>query len=95
MSNDLSLTIFDKNVSHAVEKRILCCESVKREKIFAGEMSCGRITEIGGYRQGALLELITQRGMGELIDRGNHKNAQDEHHACTDSTDLPFEAHTS
>src|SRR6266498_4597247 len=95
MSNDLSLTVFDKSVSHAVEKRILSCQSVKRKNISAGNMPCGRIAEVGGYGESSLIKLISQCALCELINCGNHKSTQDYHHAYIDSADLPSEADTS
>jgi hypothetical protein len=77
MNNDLSFAIFDIRVSHAIEKRIFSCESVKREKISAGDMSRGGITEVGDYGKGPLIELISQRSLGELIYCGNRANTQD------------------
>jgi hypothetical protein len=79
MNNDLSLTIFYKGIRSTVEEGVLSGERIKREKIFAGEMSCRRITEITGYRQGALIELITKRILCQLIHCANRKDTQEQH----------------
>ena len=64
MRNDFAFTVFDVGVSDAIEKRVLSCERMKREKIFAGDMSRGRIAEVGGDGESALVELISQRVSG-------------------------------
>jgi len=77
MSDDFSFPIFDKSVSYAIQKSILPGESVKREKISAGDMSCGGITEVGGYLKRPSVELISHCALGELIHCRNHENTQD------------------
>jgi hypothetical protein len=77
MSDDFSLPILDKSISHAIEKSILSGESVKRKKISAGDISRGGITEVGGYRKRPSVELISQCALGELIHCANHESTQD------------------
>jgi hypothetical protein len=79
MNNDLSLTIFNKGIRRTVEECVLSGERIKCEKIFASEMSCRGITEITRYRQGAPIELITNRILCQLIHCANRKDTQEQH----------------
>src|SRR6266550_4449164 len=68
---------------------------MKREKISSDQVTGGCITQVGGYSESAFVELIPQHVVGELIHRGNHKNAQNQHNGGIRAANLPLEANTA
>src|SRR5678815_5257725 len=68
---------------------------MKRKKISSEQVPRGCITQVGGYREGALVELIPQHFVGELIHRGNNKNTQNQHNGGICATNLPLKANTA
>src|SRR6185437_8429395 len=95
LSENLALTIFHVSVRDAVIEGVLSCQCVQREGISSGHISGGGIAEIARYRQRPAIELISKRAAGELINRGNHANSQEEHDQRINAADLPFESEAS
>src|SRR4249920_3120053 len=92
MGNNLTTIIFDESVRHAVKQRILSQQGMKREKISSDQVTRGCIAQVGSYSESAFVELIPQHVVGELIHRGNHKNAQNQHNGGIRAANFPLEA---
>src|SRR4029077_12966637 len=95
MGNDLSFIIFDKSIGYPIEKRVFSCQGIERQKISSDQMSCRRITQVGSYSERALVELIPQHVLGELIGCSNRENSQNQHNGRISTTYFPLEAYTS
>ena len=74
--NDFALTVFDESVRHAIEKRVLACQSVKGKKISCHKVSRRRIAQIAGDGQHSLIQLFSQCAPRKLVRGGDYDQTQ-------------------